>query len=129
MVIIDPITNHLGDTKIISEEEVRPTLMRLRNLAEELCIPFVITGHLNRRDKGTVPLDRMLGARSFSGVPRTIYLTGPDNQSTERHHFILAQERGLGAPGWRYHTELASMIVDEAVVDQIQIKWDSQDGE
>jgi AAA domain len=36
MVIVDPITNHMGDTKTNFEEEVRPVLMKLANLADDI---------------------------------------------------------------------------------------------
>jgi hypothetical protein len=100
--------------------------MRLKNIAEQHKTPVIIIGHLNRRERGTAALDRMLGARAFSGVPRTIYLTGPDNDSAENHHFVLAQERGLAHKAWKYRTELATGLADGITVRQVRIVWDSQ---
>jgi hypothetical protein len=126
MIVIDPITNHLGDVKTNFEEEVRPVLMKLTRLAEQCKTPVVMIGHLNRRERGTAALDRMLGARAFSGVPRTIYLTGPDNDATEKHHFVLAQERGLAHKGWKYRTELATGQADGTDIRQVRIVWEGQ---
>lgn len=127
MIIIDPITNHLGNLKINLEEEIRPVLMRLKTkIAEPKHIPVITIGHFNRREKGTAALDRMLGARAFSGVARTIYFTGPDNDSTEKHHFVMVQERGLGAKAWRYQTHLQSIVVDGEDCNQVKISWEGQ---
>ena len=125
MVVVDPITNHLGTRKLNAEEEVRPVLMRLKMMAERLTVPVIIIGHLNRREKGTAALDRMLGARSFSGVPRTIFFTGTDNQSPDKHAFVLVQERGVGAPAWRFHTEMVSSLIDGCETKQVRISWDA----
>ncbi|HXW57747.1 MAG TPA: bifunctional DNA primase/polymerase [Candidatus Cybelea sp.] len=127
LLVIDPITNHLGQKKLNLEEEIRPILMRLKHLAEQFLMPVITIGHLNRREKGTSALDRMLGARAFSGVARTIFFTGPDNEATEKHHFTFVQERGLGAPAWRFHTELVSATVDDAEVKQIKVVWGGTD--
>lgn len=126
MTICDPVTNHLGNRKTNVEEEVRPVLMRIKRMAERLSVPFIIIGHLNRRDRGTVPLDRLLGARSFSGVPRTIYITGTDNDSPEKFHYVLSQERGLGAKAWCYETQLQSISVDGADCEQVKLLWSGQ---
>jgi hypothetical protein len=126
MIIIDPITNHLGSRKMNAEEEIRPMLMKLKQLAERFTVPVVVIGHFNRREKGTAALDRMMGARAFSGVARTIYLTGPDNNSTEKHHYVMVQERGLGAKAWNYKTELVESEVDGTCVNQVRLMWDSQ---
>jgi hypothetical protein len=68
----------------------------------------------------------MLGARAFSGVPRTIYLTGPDNDTNEKHHFVFAQQRGLAHKAWKYHTELADGQVDGVDIRQVRIVWESE---
>ncbi len=125
MVVVDPVTNHLGSRKLNAEEEVRPALMRLKMMAERLAVPVIIIGHLNRREKGTAALDRMLGARSFSGVPRTIFFTGTDNQSPDKHAFVLVQERGVGAPALRFHTEMVSSVIDGCETKQVRISWDA----
>lgn len=126
IAICDPVTNHIGSRKPNVEDEVRPVLMRIKRMAERLSVPFIIIGHLNRRERGTVPLDRMLGARSFSGVPRTIYITGPDNDSPEKFHYVLSQERGLGAKAWCYETRLESISVDGADCEQVKLLWSGQ---
>jgi hypothetical protein len=124
MVIVDPVTNHLGKKRTNVEEEVRPVLMKLRGIAEKHNVPVVIIGHLNKRPNGTAALERMLGCAAFSGVPRTIYLTGPDNDTTERFRFVLAQERGLGSKAWKYKTQIAETVVDGSTVKQVLLSWE-----
>lgn len=126
LIIIDPVTNHLGKSKLNLDEEIRPILMRLKSIAERHRIPIVIVGHFNRREKGTAAFDRMLGSRAFSAVPRTIFMTGADNEVTEKHNFVMVQARGLGANAWKYRTEKQGIEVDGEACEQIKLLWGTQ---
>jgi len=126
MALIDPITNHLGDKKTNLENEVRPVLMRLKALAEKHKLPIVMVGHLNKRERGTAALDKVLGCRAFVGVPRTIYMTGTDNDTEERFCYELGQERGYGAKSWKYKTRMEETVVDGANVKEVALSWEGQ---
>ena len=128
MVIIDPVTNHLGSKRPNQEEEVRPVLMRLRAVAEKHKIPILMIGHFNKRDRGTAALDKILGCRAFSGVPRTIYMTGTDNkaEAEEKFSYVLAQERGRGAKAWKYRTRMVEGNVDGAAIKEVALSWEGE---
>jgi hypothetical protein len=126
LVVIDPITNHLGTKKTNLENEVRPVLMRLKALAQKHKLPIIMVGHLNKRERDTAALDKVLGCRAFVGVPRTIYMTGTDNDTEERFRYELAQERGYGAKSWNYKTRMEETVVDGANVKEVVLSWEGQ---
>jgi hypothetical protein len=112
LVGIDPITGYLGGAKMNADEEVRPILNELVTLSQKLGFVIVTIGHLNRREKGTHPLYRMMGAGAFHSVPRFVYAFGPDDESESDFAHVMAQARGtLHAPSLRYHTELDGDVV------------------
>jgi hypothetical protein len=120
----DPITNYLGKVQMKLEEEVRARLlMPLAALAAELNICIVTIGHLNRRDRGTSPLQRIMGAAAFHGVARYIYFVGPDPDDDDKFSHILVQQRGGNAPSLRYRTIVKPMTWDGETSDVVQIEW------
>lgn len=126
-IIIDPITNYLGKLKMNAEEEVRSVLTPLANLAEELDIVVITIGHFNRREKGTDPLFRMMGAAAFSGVARAVYAFGPDPEDREnKYAHVMTTVRGAAGEGesLRYCT----VLVEDAEFDGvktsvIRVEW------
>jgi hypothetical protein len=107
IIIIDPVTNYLGSKKYIDESDMRSILMPLANLAAELGIVVITVGHLNRREKGTDPMHRFLGANAFIGVARAVYAFGPDPDQESKFAHVMTVVRACGGegPALRYHTE------------------------
>jgi hypothetical protein len=127
LIVIDPITNHMGAKEWKDDPEVRQVLMPLADLAHARNISIIIVGHFNRREKGTTAQNRVMGAKAFYSVPRFIYLFGPDNDSQNRFAHIMVQDRGVGAPSWRYHTEAGTLRHKGKDIDKVvQVAWDSQ---
>jgi len=110
VVIIDPVTNYLGSKKYIDEGDMRSILTPLANLAAELEIIVITVGHLNRREKGTDPMHRFLGANAFIGVARAVYAFGPDPELDSKFAHVMTVVRACGGEGsaLRYHTELVT---------------------
>jgi hypothetical protein len=124
LIVIDPITNYLGGgVKMNSEEEVRALLMPLALAAAELKILALTVGHLNRRERGTESLDRIMGAAAFSGVARFIYLVGPDPEDMDPHAHVFVQRRGVDAPSLRYKTFLKEETWDGKTSGVIGVEW------
>ncbi len=124
LVVIDPVTNYLGSgVKMNSEEEVRALLMPLALAAAELKILALTIGHLNRRERGTESLDRIMGAAAFSGVARFIYLVGPDPEDTDPHAHVFVQRRGVDAPSLRYKTFLKEETWGGKTSGVIGVEW------
>jgi putative DNA primase/helicase len=73
LMVIDPITNYLGKVPMNKDEKVRAILMSLGSAARKLKCAIITFGHLNRREKGTDPLQRIMGAAAFHGVARFVY--------------------------------------------------------
>lgn len=107
-VIIDPISNYLGSAKMNSEAEVRTVLSPLADLARELRISVINVGHFNRREKGTDPLHRLMGAAAFGGVARAIYLFGQDPDSEDKYDHVMTVGRSCSGDdqfsGLKYKT-------------------------
>lgn len=123
MVVIDPITNYLGAMSMNKEEEVRSVLMPLSLLAADMGIAVVTVGHLNKREKGTDPLQRIMGAAAFVGVARFIYIFGPDDDALDKYAHVMIQQRGVGAKGLRYKTFSRRLEWDNQASDVVGIEW------
>jgi putative DNA primase/helicase len=123
LIVIDPVTNYLGNKKFIDEGEIRSVLTPLANLAGELGIVVNTVGHFNRREKGTSPLHRIMGAAAFHGVARAVWTFGPDPESESKYAHVMTAARGCGGEGaaLRYHTELHE---DEQAGEVITVFWD-----
>lgn len=127
LVIIDPITNYLGKVKMNAEEEVRSILMPLALLAAELKITIINVGHFNRRDKGTDPLNRLMGAAAFTGVARSVTIFGPDPDIENTHHHIMIAGRGdTESGGLKYHTEVTELTYEGDTSKVVKIIWDGK---
>jgi putative DNA primase/helicase len=124
LISIDPITNYLGaNVKITLEEEVRPILMPLALATAELKVTTVTVGHLNRRERGTEALHRLMGAAAFGGIARFIYLVGADPEDCDRHAHVLVQRRGVDAPSLRYRTFQKNVEWEGETSDVIGVEW------
>jgi putative DNA primase/helicase len=73
LLIIDPISNYLGDVSMVAEQEVRSILIPLKRLAEKFNIAIVIVMHLNKKNDMDA-ISRVGGAMAFIGVARCSWL-------------------------------------------------------
>jgi hypothetical protein len=126
LVIIDPITNYLGRVDMNKEGEVRGLLTPIAKLARELDFVPITVGHFNRREKGTNPLQRMMGAAAFAGIARGVYVFGPDPDSESEHAHVMATARGAVGMGdaLKYHTELKDFVYQEQTSKIVVVGWD-----
>jgi hypothetical protein len=123
-MVIDPISNYLGTVQMRLEEEVRSRLlMPLSAAAADLGICVFTVGHLNRRERGTSPLQRIMGAAAFHGVARYIYFVGADPDDDDKHAHVLVQQRGGNSPSLRYRTVARPMTWDGETSEVVQIEW------
>ena len=126
IIIVDPITNYLGGKKMIVEEDVRALLTPLSSLAAELGIVVITVGHFNRREKGTDPLHRMMGAAAFTGVARAVYAFGPDPEEESKYCHVMSVVRSCGGdgPALRYRTELVTEhCPDSFSTEIVKVVW------
>jgi hypothetical protein len=122
-MFIDPITNYLGSAQMKVEEEIRKLLMPVLAGVRELEVLGLTVGHLNRRERGTSPLQRIMGAAAFHGIARVIYFAGRDPEDADKHAHVLVQQRGFAAPSLRYRTTTKPLTWDGITEEIIQIEW------
>jgi len=126
LIILDPITNYLGTSKMNAEEQMRALLTPLAALAAELGIVVITVGHFNRRERGTDPLHRIMGAAAFGGVARAVYTIGPDPEEESKYCHVMAVGRACGGEGsaLRYRTELVvENCPDSFPTDIVKVIW------
>lgn len=127
LIIIDPITNYLGEAKMNDEAEVRNVLTPLAMMAGKLGVLVATVGHFNRREKGTDPLQRVMGAAAFTGVARGAVMFGPDPEAESTHCHIMTLARGATEHGGlRYHTEVQEMEWDGDRSKVVKVVWDGK---
>ena len=80
LIVIDPISNHLGHVSMVDEQEVRATLSPLQEIAQEHRVAIIGVMHLNKKE-GLSAIQRVGGAGAFIGVARASWLFAPDPES------------------------------------------------
>lgn len=95
LVIIDPISNYLGSTKVIDEQSVRAVLMPLKEMANRRGVAIIAVMHLNKK----VELDaihRISGAVAFVGVSRMVWLVAPkpNEDGTDSDVTLMVKVKG-----------------------------------
>lgn len=126
LVIIDPITNYLAGVNMNREDEVREILMQVvDNLVTPLRVSVMTIGHLNKRERGTDPKDRVMGARAFYGVARFVYFCGDDEDAPaeDKHSHVMTQDRGVGAQAIKYRTEAVDQTWAGQTSKVVRIVW------
>lgn len=140
LVVIDPISNYLGDVNMMAEQEVRSILIPLKRMAEKFHIAVVIVMHLNKKNDLDA-INRVGGAMAFNGVVRCSWLflrdpkpdpvegeeapkdRQPDSFSMRRikNNLVSASDSGLA------YTVLVKPvdIPNEAPVMMPYVKWGS----
>jgi hypothetical protein len=131
-LVIDPITNYLGpDVNMNQETEVRAVLQPMSTLAEELNVTLIKIGHFNRREKGTDPLHRVMGAAAFTGISRVLHIFGADPDVQSKYAHVITERRGFGSPSIKYHTEVRDIEYEKDGVTYpikkvVVVIWDGQ---
>ena len=123
LVVIDPITNYLGDKSMNKEDEVRSILMPLAKIAQSSKVCVVTVGHLNKRDKDTAILQRLMGAAAFGGVSRQVFMFGDDPEEEDRFSHVMGMGRAVTSPALKYKTEVVPLEWDGATSEVVTVKW------
>lgn len=77
LIVIDPVSNYLGDVNMMAEQEVRTILIPLKRMAEKFNIAIVQVMHLNKKNDLDA-ISRVGGAMAFIGVSRCSWLFARD---------------------------------------------------
>ena len=91
LIIIDPITAHLGRTDSHVTAEVRAALAPLQTLAAETLAAVILISHLNKGGGGDgSAMNRVTGSGAFIAVCRSAWLIAGDPKDAEKRRRILA---------------------------------------
>lgn len=124
LVVIDPITNYLGSKSMNKEDEMRGgILMPLSKMASSFNVCVVTVGHLNKRDKDTALLQRLMGAAAFGGVARQVFMFGDDPEEDDKFSHIMGLGRATTAPPLKYKTEAVQVEWDGKASEVVRVKW------
>lgn len=95
VLIIDPITGHLGNVDSFRDAEVRSRLMPLARIAQELCIGVVGLAHLNKASQQAVQY-RIGSSIAFRAVARAVFYVVRDPEDPEGPRRVLYQDKANG---------------------------------
>ena len=113
LIIIDPITAHLGRTDSHVTAEVRAALAPLQTLAADACAAIILISHLNKGGSGDgSAMNRVTGSGAFIAVCRSAWLIAPDPKDTEKHRRILVPIKNNLSPdksGFAYIIESVTL--------------------
>lgn len=124
LVVIDPITNYLGSKSMNKEDEMRGgILMPLSKMASSFNVCVVTVGHLNKRDKETALLQRLMGAAAFGGVARQVFMFGDDPEEDSKFAHIMGLGRATASPPLKYKTEAVQVEWDGKESEVVRVKW------
>lgn len=82
LLVIDPISNYLGDVNMVAEQEVRRILIPLKRMADRKNVAVILVMHLNKKNE-LEAISRVGGAMAFIGVARCSWLFIRDASSDE----------------------------------------------
>ena len=91
LIIIDPISNYLGDVSMVAEQEVRSIMIPLKRAAEKFNVAIVIVMHLNKKSDLDA-ISRVGGAMAFVGVARCSWLFARNVQEPEDGETEMPEE-------------------------------------
>ena len=123
LVIIDPVSNYLGDTKMNDEQAVRRVLIPLKSVAEETSVAIVGIMHLNKK-ADLQAIYRVGGATAFVGVARCVWGFCQDNQVLGEFQMLsIKQNIGKPAAGLKFKIDLKPVEIEGKAVPQPIIHW------
>ena len=138
LLIIDPISNYLGDVNMIAEQEVRRILIPLKRVAERHNVAVVIIMHLNKK-ADLDAISRVGGAMAFIGVARCSWLfarnvieesvEGEDVTPTEKKTDTFSMLRiknnlvSSSRAGLSYHVAVQQVKIEGEQIYTPYVQW------
>jgi hypothetical protein len=101
-LVIDPISNYLGEASMVKETDVRRVLVPLAELAAALEVTILLIAHLNKRSDVSA-LHKIMGAVAISGVARAAWMFAEDPEN-EGSYLMVRGKLNVGkkTEGLRY---------------------------
>jgi putative DNA primase/helicase len=123
LVIIDPVSNYLGEIKMNDEQAVRRVLGPLKGIAEETSVAIIGIMHLNKKTD-LQAVNRVGGAMAFVGVARAVWLFCEDNNAPDEFQMLsVKQNIGKHAGGLKYKIDTRNVDIEGEAISQPCIGW------
>ena len=118
LVIIDPVMSYIAGKDSNNDAEVRSALLQLNDAAERKNFAVLLVTHLNKSTGAA--LDRFMGSRAFTGLPRSAWISAVEEDDDGNEHCVFALAKtNVGPsniPGWAYTIE--TLTLDSGVKAQ-----------
>lgn len=123
LVIIDPISNHLGRVSMVDEQEVRAILGPFQEIANARKVAVVGVIHLNKKE-GLSAIHRVGGAGAFVGVARASWLFTRDPEAAdERLMLPLKNNYARKSSSLGYRVNERPVQIENDQVPMPYIEW------
>ena len=119
LIVIDPVTDSLGQTPMYKEQEVRKVLrpLRMRDVAT------ILNAHLNKKE-GLTPIHRVGGAGAFIGLARSSWLFATHAETKQRQMLPLKNNyASRSTPGLVYELEETSVRIESKDEIVPKVNW------
>ncbi|MDO5554352.1 MAG: AAA family ATPase [Planctomycetia bacterium] len=98
LLVIDPVTNFLGDTKENSNSEIRQLLSPLCELAREENIAVLLISHFKKGGSEDNSAGRVLGSVAFTTIARAVWFLYADKEDRNLKSVVFAKGNILVNP-------------------------------
>ncbi len=105
LVVIDPVSNHIGDRNSNAEGEVRDAIAPLNQLADDLgCLIIGVRHPGKNRTSGAIAA--ILGSTAWVDTPRAVVMIAPDPEDDAiRHIQVVAGNRSAQRGGIKFRID------------------------
>jgi putative DNA primase/helicase len=123
LIVLDPVSNYLGNAKMIDEQAVRRVLSPLQKLAAKKFVAILGIMHLNKK-QGLQVINRIGGAMAFVGVARAVWLFNADKDQQGSFHMLPVKKNiGKRVGGLKYRIATREVEIDGEAVQQPYVEW------
>lgn len=91
LLVVDPVSAHLGGTDSHVNADVRALLAPLSALAAKYGIAIILVSHLNKGSGNAEAINRVTGSLAFVAAARAAYIVAKDQEDGDRRLFLPAK--------------------------------------
>jgi len=124
LVIIDPLSNYLGDANMIDEQLIRKKILTpLKRLAAETGVAIVGVMHLNKKVNLSA-INRVGGAMGFVGVARMVWMFIGDSQDPDKRYMLKVKANiTKTTKGQSFEVIEKPIEIEGELIEQPVINW------
>jgi AAA domain-containing protein len=124
LIVIDPISNHLGSVSMIEEQQVRAILWPLKEFARVNGLAILCVMHLNKKE-GLTAIQRVGGAGAFVGVSRASWFFVRDKETPYKHLMLPLKNNYArdATPGLSFRFDEKAITIEGTLVPTPSIEW------